>query len=191
MVGIELSNFLKQGWIIVTGRPTVNDNKKACQYGSINWLPLAFLQQFRSLCRQLGNSFCLFAFSIQSLLVRFPCPVSYTCHLRFQWLSFISSLFILALSNVLYNLNVIYCFLNYLAHGSQHPFMLPKTLGKRCFGFHCLLLPPPDPPLKRPFELHSSNQPDALGIWVNKGQMGAGKEKILSTLLGFVAGPEN
>lgn len=50
---------------------------------------------------------------------------------------------------------------------------------------------PPNPPLKQSFELHSSNQPNALGTWVNKGQMGVGKEKILSTLLGFVAEPEN
>ena len=135
MVGIELSDVLKQGWITVIGRPTNNANKRACQYHSISWLPLIFLLQFGRLCRQLGNCLVVIFFFFLYSLCWSGFPILCSTHVISSSNDSASytalencCLFILALYNVLHNLKAIHYFLHYLTPGSQHPFILSKNL---------------------------------------------------------------
>lgn len=185
MVGTELSNVLKEGWRTVIGRPTTNANKKACQYHSISWLPLVFLLQVGSLCKQLGNCFVLIFFFLDSLCWS-GFPILCSTHVISSSSDSASytalencCFFILALSNVLHNLKAMHYFLPYLTPGSQHPFILSKTSWENMFWFP--VSPPATLKLLLSCMLLSSLIP--WGTWFNKGQIkGIVKEKLPYTL---------
>lgn len=175
MVSIELRNVLKEGWITVIGRPTTNANKKACQYHSISCLPLVFLLQFGSLCRQLGKCFVLiFFFSFLDSLCWSGYPILCSTHVISRssdsaaytaWEN--CCFFILALSDVLHNLKAMQSFLPYLTPGSQHPFILSKTSWENKFWFPVSL--PATLKLLLSWMLLISLIP--WGTWFNKGRV--------------------